>query len=52
VYDLQVEPYGLYTCNGAIVHNCECYETYQRKDSGDGTDVSDMTSDGDSADGG
>ena len=24
VYDLQVEPYQLYTCNGVIVKNCRC----------------------------
>jgi len=25
VYDLQVDPYGLYTCNGVIVKNCRCW---------------------------
>lgn len=25
VYDLQVGQYALYTCNGAVVHNCDCF---------------------------
>jgi SPP1 gp7 family putative phage head morphogenesis protein len=25
VYDLQVDPYELYTCNGVVVKNCRCY---------------------------
>lgn len=27
VYDLQVDPYELYICNGIIAHNCRCWTT-------------------------
>lgn len=27
VYDLHVDPYSLYICNGVVVKNCRCYST-------------------------
>jgi HK97 family phage portal protein len=29
VYDLQVDPYELYTCNGVVVKNCRCWDTLE-----------------------